>query len=752
MSAAPSSVAAAANAPAFSVARILRLARKELRETLRDRRTILTLLVMPLLVYPVLSLAFKQFLLASFQQSSELRLHFASSTQTESLLFMKLLAQGDRLIQEFQSAAATTPVSGGPILGAELGSKEPRFQDIEMFVNPEDRNGTLEELVHRNDIDLAVRLLPADGADTARGESRFQLIFRPNQPISRQAASFVERRLKAVNEYDLQERLAASGDTKPLRTSWRLKPIADEEGHSFWLGTLVPLVLILMTITGAVYPAIDLTAGERERGTLESLMAAPVPRLSVLMAKYIAVVTVAMLTAVINLTAMTVTIASAGLGPVLFGDKGLAPQSILAVLILLALFAAFFSAVLLLITSFARSFKEAQAYLIPLMVASLAPGYMSVMPGLELGPVMSVTPLANMVLLARDVLEGDAPLLWGSVAVLSTILYGALALALAARVFGSDAILYGSEGSWSDLFRQPRQPRSQATLSGALAALAIVAPSFVILSGMLAQMQMVSMGAQLLAAACMTLLLFIVLPLALARLQGVDLRSGFQLHQVSPLALLAAIALGCTLWPLAYDSIIFCQRIGIATFSAEALAEHRPVLEALVERMRSQQPALVLFALAIAPAIGEELFFRGYLLGALRGRLPAWGAIAVTGVIFGLFHANVMGVIAIERIASSTLLGLVLGWICWRTGSVIPGMTFHALHNGLMVSLVFWGTQLQAWGWDSKDQHFLPLPLVAVTSAVAAIALAAVARISRRPASAPPEPVSDGQAVGTTSG
>ena len=87
---------------------------------------------------------------------------------------------------------------------------------------------------------------------------------------------------------------------------------------------------------------------------------------------------------------------------------------VVAVLLLLILFAAFFSAVLLLVTSFARSFKEAQAYVVPLMVVSLAPGFMSVMPGLELGPLMSVVPLANIVLLARDVLEGDAPLIWAA--------------------------------------------------------------------------------------------------------------------------------------------------------------------------------------------------------------------------------------------------------------------------------------------------------------------------------------------------
>jgi hypothetical protein len=108
-----------------------------------------------------------------------------------------------------------------------------------------------------------------------------------------------------------------------------------------------------------------------------------------------------MLTAVVNLTAMTVTIAATGLGPHMFGDKGLSPQSIVTVLVLLVLFAAFFSAVLLLITSFARSFKEAQAYLIPLMLLALAPGMLSLM-DIQLTGALKVAPLVNVVLLARE--------------------------------------------------------------------------------------------------------------------------------------------------------------------------------------------------------------------------------------------------------------------------------------------------------------------------------------------------------------
>jgi sodium transport system permease protein len=728
--------AAVAAAPSLNFARVARLARKELRETLRDRRTILTLVVMPLLVYPVLSFALKQFLLTTTSQEKNVRLIIRTDTQDELLALAVLMDRGDRLIEQREPSSSGTPLTAGPLLGAGLGASELPFAENNVSaLSPEEREkSSLEDQVREGKIDLGVRLTQVENPQQARVEARFQLIYRPNTPLSRQAADFVERRLRAVNEQDLRRRLATAGDHAPLKTGWRLIPVADEQGHSFWLGALIPLVLILMTITGAVYPAIDLTAGERERGTLESLMAAPVPRLELLIAKYIAVVTVATLTAVVNLTAMMVTLAASGkeLWTVFFGNQGSPISAIVTVFLLLVLFAMFFSAVLLLVTSFARSFKEAQAYVVPVMVVALAPGFMSVMPGLTLGPLMSVVPLANIVLLARDAMEGTPHVIWGAVAVFTTLLYGGVALALAGRVFGSDAILYGSEGTWSDLFRRPKELKRQATVTDALSSLAVMTPLYVIVSGLLATLQGIGMVAQLMAAAGTTLIIFVVVPLLMARYQGVEPHSGFQLSRARPIFFAAAGILGATLWPLAYDSIILCQQLGLATLSSEKLAEHRPALLAMVEKLRAVPPWIVLPCLAAAPGIAEEFFFRGYLLGAARGKLPAWLAIGLTGLVFGLFHASVGGLIAVERVLSSTLLGFILGWICWTTRSVFPGMVLHVMNNGLLLSLLYFGPQLQERGWDIEGQSYLPLPLVLTTTIVAVLAGVILATLAWR--------------------
>src|SRR5262249_20338024 len=150
----------------------------------------------------------------------------------------------------------------------------------------------------------------------------------------------------AADAENLRGRLHVPG--RPPVHALSLQQVLLETGEAeggVSLAALVPLILILMTITGAVYPAIDLTAGERERGTLEILIAAPVPRFELLTAKYFSVVTVAVLTAIVNLVCMTITILWSGVSALLPGLQGLSFGLIMQIFALLLLFAAFFSAV-----------------------------------------------------------------------------------------------------------------------------------------------------------------------------------------------------------------------------------------------------------------------------------------------------------------------------------------------------------------------------------------------------------------------
>src|SRR5439155_13253832 len=130
-----------------------------------------------------------------------------------------------------------------------------------------------------------------------------------------------------------QRHLARYGDPRQLPAVRVLRrPVQENTGGlRVSLTAVIPLILILMTITGAVYPAIDLTAGERERGTLEILVAAPVPRLALLFAKYVAVVAVSILTATVNLVMMTVTLQVSGLAGALGTGFDLSPLRVVQV-------------------------------------------------------------------------------------------------------------------------------------------------------------------------------------------------------------------------------------------------------------------------------------------------------------------------------------------------------------------------------------------------------------------------------------
>jgi ABC-2 type transport system permease protein/sodium transport system permease protein len=417
-----------------SLSRLGRLTRKELRETLRDRRTIVTLVLMPLLLYPMLGLVLRQItsgkLLTDtaphYRVGMDARAFPTRKEMNEALAWLwggarRLMAEGAYAVFEEASLPGTPPPAASAL----------PLPDLTVF-----RMDDLDAQVLRGHIDVGIR---ASSANLAAGG---ELLYLEDSATSCEAVRFLQRLFEAARAGELESRQK----TQPVTLQPVPVPqIAHARPSPFLV--LMPLILILMTITGAVYPAIDLTAGERERGTMEILMAAPVPRLSLLLAKYVAVVTVAMLTALINLGSMALTLWISGLGRRLIGIEGLSPLLSVEVFLLLLLFAAFFAALLLVLTSFARSFKEAQAYLIPLMLVALVPGVMSLVPGLHLDGPLVLVPLLNIVLLARDLLLGEATVFATVFVIASTVMYALVAIVVAALLFGADAVRAGP-GGW----------------------------------------------------------------------------------------------------------------------------------------------------------------------------------------------------------------------------------------------------------------------------------------------------------------
>jgi len=672
---------------------------------LRDRRTILTLVLMPLLLYPLLSMTLQRFLFSA-RSASDLVYRIAVLGQSEADLLRTLIDD---------------PLSQPP--DELLQANDSQLAQFELVAHD---TLTPEQALSESLVDVAAYVKPGK----ANGPPTIELWADSSQPASLAARRILVERVQwlklGVATQRLTELAVVDADYAPQIA---LQTIGSDTGTSM-LATLVPLVLVLMTITGAVYPAIDLTAGERERGTIEALIASPVPRGQVLVAKYSAVVTVALLTAIVNLVAMLITLKAGGMMRLLTGtDDSIPWLSLLQIFGLLVLFSGFFSAVLLCLTSFAKSFKEAQAYLIPLMLLSLAPGILSLIPGVQLTPTLALVPLVNIILLARELLGGTVDPVAATAAILSTIAYAAAALGVAARLFGTDAILRGSEISAGAMFRRPEKASDAPSPSAAALTLAVIFPVYFWVSNTLAQQADAEMGQRLLASGLSLAAVFGGIPLIAAMLGRDSLHTTFRLQNPIGagrlvIAIVGASLMGLGLWALAHESFV----VTTGRLDEERIAAARQTIAKLAE----VPLGVILVSLAVAPGIIEELCFRGYLFSSLRKILSPTRTILLTSFLFGLFHVLTGSALLLERFVPTTIMGLFLGWVAYRTGSGWAGMFLHTIHNGFLNVVGRFKDQLGFLGTVEDELGHLPLMWLATTAVVAGIGILIVASATRK--------------------
>ena len=747
--------------------RALLLTSKELRETLRDRRTIITLLAMPLLLYPLLGMVFRFMAVSQLKRDAAPDFAIAAGTEVEALWLRHALELGEKSLDGNASkgnaskgnarkgnASKGSEGSGSKGSGSEgsgskgSGSKgsgsegEPATPELSEprvnIVSPRDpASFDLHQAVASQQADLGVEVRLVDWNGRLRGlqAATVRLISCRDSATSREALRFVEQRLQAANMQSLME-FARSVDSTvraPIQTS--RSSVASTQKSRGFLG-LLPLVLLLMTVTGGVYPAIDLTAGERERDTLETLIALPIPRVHLLLAKYVAVFTVTMLTGIMNILAMAATVYTLRMELQLFGDDGLTLRLALALVGILVVFGLFYSAVLLALTSSSRSFKEAQAYLIPLMLLSLTPGLVILLPGWQLEGLISVAPLVNMLLLARDVFEGTARLFPATAAVASTLIYAGIALAVAAQIFGTDAVAVGSRGTWSELWRRPALRSEQPLLATGLMILGMLFPLYFFANGLLSRISDEHPQNRVLASGGLTILLFGALPAAVAYWRRLQPSTTWQFRRPALQVWPAALLLGCGAWPCVYELVMLTQQIGFARLDPARLQQVAEILE----RWRMIPLPVMVLCFGILPGMFEELFFRGFLLSSLRSSFRPAAAILLCGAIFGVFHVIATEGAALERLLPSTCLGCLLAWVAVRTGSVWPGMLVHVCHNSSLLVIAHYRDELQGLlGAEQLAEH-LPASWLAasVVSVVISVLWIRVTPKTAASAGAPP--------------
>lgn len=666
---------------------------KELIDIMRDRRTLIAMIVVPIVLYPLLMLGSIQ--AVSFQADAigrdKIIIGVVSKPQGYAL---NQLIDVDRveLAREKQRLEATSdeadhlPVAMENVEILALGSLDvikKRVADRSIHVGVVLDSDTL---VNSPEVQNEVSIY-ADKEDVRSAHAEHRL------------TQMIERTTERTNTRRKRERDLPAAFDQPFIVN-----VIDLSSPPSILGQILPLILILMTITGAIYPAIDLTAGERERGTLESLMVAPVPVIDLIVGKFLVVTTVAIMGATLNLTSVTATVYFGGFDRIIASSGGSMPiGTMILILLCLIPFAVLMSAVMIAVCSYARTFKEAQNYVTPVILAVLIPGGIAALPATRLEGVMLVVPVGNMVLLAREFLLGvTVPLFHIAIVLLSTTLYAGAAVAVAANVFGKESVVFADAGSFKASFsRRLIRPSQKPSVSMGLLFIALLFPAWFFVQSIFSPGPGEEARGLLITSGALMPILFVLLPLAILVYWKTGVKETFALRMPDWRYIAAGLLIGLSAWIPAHELSVLQQRI-VGTPQA-VVASAESLAQALLEL-----PVPIVFLLiAVVPAVCEELLFRGFLLSSLSGSARKWTAIIAAAGVFGVFH------FLLFKFAVTASLGVLLGYLCWQSRSILPAMIAHLLHNACGVVSVLYPKVPQALGIDGTDDWgHLPFPVL----------------------------------------
>jgi sodium transport system permease protein len=329
--------------------------------------------------------------------------------------------------------------------------------------------------------------------------------------------------------------------------------------------------------------------------------------------------------------------------------------------------------------------------------------------------------------LARDLLTGSVDSVGALAAVVSTIAYAGAALMIAARLFGSDAVTRTSERSIGSVFRRPKQLTAVPTPQAAALMLALLVPVYFLISNGLMRFlerfrDEITVEALLTLNAAALIVSFGTVPLLAAIIERNRLSTTYRTVLPSGLTsigfvLIGSVLIGLGAWAFAHEAFVLADAIGIGGLGADQIEQS----ERSVSKMREASPWLLLAVFAVAPAVIEELCFRGYLLSSFRAVMSPVRTIGVTAILFGLFHVLTGSALLIERFIPSTLMGLVIGWVAYRTGSVFPGVVVHFVHNGLLMMVLYYQERLDFLGDGFDNQTHLPIAWIAGAALLVAV-------------------------------
>lgn len=621
--------------------------KKEMIDILRDKKTLFMGIILPIILYPVLMIVMTQILSSSMNSISNKDINIAFSKEPSSSLISIIDNYDDETdakINIIESQSYIKELEDG-ILDAYLEIDENNnIENYYIYINSSKENSStvsikLEEILNTYKLSLTERELNNNGLD----------VNKVLEPIG--------------------------FETRDVAKT--------EEIAGFFLGQVLPIILIIGVLLGAIYPAIDSMAGEKERGTLETLFTLPISNLELVMGKYMAVSFCAIVTAVLNILSILLTISYLFLsGSIVEGleiSKFNINELILPIIITLlcvCLFAMVISAVSMCVCSFAKSFKDAQNYITPVMFLVLIPSYVSMIPNMKLDSTTAIIPVVNISLLIKSVLSFNSNIGLIAMVFMSNFTFVILAVILLSKIFNSEEILFGGSKSFS--FLEKRSNIKKGTMPSQSDGIIMYAFGLVLLIyvGSLVQLKFGMAGL------AMTQIMIISLPLLFAYYIKSNFKKVFNLKLPTIKQIFGAISL----WIGTYTIAMLITQLLLYLFP-----QNMEVVEGLNEALFIEDSLLLnILIVACMPAVCEEIFFRGFLLSAFRNNKKSYkSAIIITGILFGFMHMDFI------RMIPTGILGISFAYAVCKTNSIFIGMIMHFLNNGLAVLVSHYTANLE---------------------------------------------------------
>jgi sodium transport system permease protein len=401
----------------MSLSAIAVVYRKELTEWLRDRRTLISSVLVPLLAFP--------------------------------LLMVGITALASVMVGNAEKEVPKVMILGGedsPQLLERL-----RKLDTLSIVPYADN---WKDQISNKDIRAAVEIPKGFQAALADGTApAVNIYYYKGELKSSFGADHVQKAVEEYRDEVVKDRLAAKNLPASVLKPFEVKEenvAPPEKVGGASIGGFIGYAVILLCLTGAMYPAIDLTAGEKERGTIETVLSSPISRLDLVIGKFLLVFSASLVSAILSVTSMGTSFAVLGHSHLMNSSGGqnldlnLGWLSVIAVFFMALPLAVLFSAVLMTIALFAKTYKEAQSYLTPLTFLVVIPAIASIMPGVELTPKLALIPVLNTSLVCKEIITGTYH--WNSIILIftSTCIYAAAALFLAVKMFQRESVLFRS--------------------------------------------------------------------------------------------------------------------------------------------------------------------------------------------------------------------------------------------------------------------------------------------------------------------